>query len=1002
MIKEIKYNGYSASPSDYQSPDGDMACMLNCIPERGALKPILPPEKVEDFGTMTVKAIHRTSIQENLIILSGTNLLWRSRADIGSPVENKLHDFVSGVHSVTPIGNSLAVLDSAGIIHYFLWKDSAYKYLGTQLPELKAKPYIASEIFDGTEMDLRFGIEFSEENPSTSLASDDDKDGLLNYDETKKLFDAQTTSLALYGDVRQNVYNRVFATLNQFDRILKQKGYFTSPFFVRFAYRLFDTTHAMHTVPVLLVPTTWGAPLTSVRVLEGGGVNFDPMFSASQLTADIELPEDFADWSDIITHIDVYVTPQAISYTDSAESLVSVSQLPFAKYETTVNTDGDTVSKWLINDNDAPMIMDNDNKWRSILSSFLNNNDSDYKLLYSSRLKAQGRPSELTKVPVTDAAWPVYMAVDKSSGSPTITDSNAIIKSPMSSPPKLPLPLGGIYDIYKFTVAESIYSDTNTIARFYISKSSPSAFTKDPHHYIELRRTDGKDYRDVLTDYNTFYKVSEIDLKLNPGGFTGTVPLKKDVLVNLVTHETLPDTGQARSHNVVSNAFAYNNRLNIVVEEETLPSCADLLVQNPAVFIKKTISPQYHSAYVKVMENSQVAYHKLPDAVFPDSDLTYFSYPRATATELILCADGILHTIPLQRHPFLNLVYAFNMFNPIEGELKEVAALPVYPLVNIRYGNKIKTSDVNNPFIFSEENTSELPVGEIYALSTAAKALSQGQFGQFPLYAFTDKGVWALEVTGTGTYSARQPITRDVVEPPESVTQIDDAVLFATERGIMLLSGSQVQCISEVLDGKAFDWEQYGFAYKKTGELGLPTFVIPWEQYKANIQMLYDYTGQRIIVFNPGYGHAYVFSLESKQWGIMKSNIQSTVDYYPEAYAMTSDGDLVDYSAADGDFAEGYYITRPLKLDAPDVHKTITGIIQRGQFKKGHVNTMLYGSRDLDKWYPVYGSADHILRGMRGTPYKYFRIASTFHLERDESITGCSIDYEPRLNNKLR
>jgi hypothetical protein len=342
------------------------------------------------------------------------------------------------------------------------------------------------------------------------------------------------------------------------------------------------------------------------------------------------------------------------------------------------------------------------------------------------------------------------------------------------------------------------------------------------------------------------------------------------------------------------------------------------------------------------------------------------------------------------------------MFDAIEGNFTECGAIPNYPQTPILYGNKIKTSDVNNPFIFSEENTSELPVGEIYALSTAAKALSQGQFGQFPLYAFTDKGVWALEVTGTGTYSARQPITRDVVLYPESVTQIDDAVLFATQRGIMLLSGSQVQCISEVLDGKAFDWEQYGFAYNKTGELGLPIFVIPWEQYKANIQMLYDYTGQRIIMFNPQYVHAYVFSLESKQWGIMESNIQSTVDYYPRAYAMTPTGDLVDYSATDKDFAEGYYITRPLKLDAPDVHKTVTSIIQRGQFKKGHVNTMLYGSRDLDKWYPVYGSNDHILRGMRGTPYKYFRIASTFRLDKDESITGCSIDFEPRLNNKLR
>lgn len=993
MIKEIKYNGHSASPSDYQSPDGDMACMLNCIPERGALKPILPPKTVESFADKKVLAIHKISDFEVYILNNAYEdmLYWR-RVDKKNDKYTLLHDFTAtGVKTVTPIGNSLIVLGGDDVIHYFLWKDSAYKYLGTRLPELEVKPYISSHIYDSTEMDSQFGIEFYEEKPSILLSG---SDGLLNLDETKKLYDAKTTSLALYGEVRQNVYNRVFATLNQFDRILKQKGYFTSPFFVRFAYRLFDTTHAMHTVPVLLVPTTWGAPLASVRVYGGGRVEFDPLISASQLTADIELPDDFADWSDIITHIDVYVTPQAINYTDSAESLVSVSQLPFCSYDK-------ESGQWTLNSEGAPLIMDNDFHWRNIVEVFQSQTNSAYTLLSTYNVSS-GRTYRLSNSGFKQG----LVAVDISKGPATLTMIAGITLHKIDTPPGLPLPSGGQYDVYEFFgmygSIDVIYSGPATTIRCYGTSSSSTTFLKNVHHYIELRRTDGKDYRDVLTDYNTFYKISEIDINLNPNGFTGTVPLKKDVLVNLVTHETLPDTGQARSHNIASKVFAYNNRLNIVVKEEILPSCAGLSVQNPANFIRQTTSPQYHSAYVKVMENSQTTYYKLPDTFFSDSNFTYFSYPRATATELILCARDEVTCFSLQRHPFLNLSYTFNMFNPLEGESKEVEAIPNYPQNPILYGNKIKTSDVNNPFIFSEENTSELPVGEIFALSTAAKALSQGQFGQFPLYAFTDKGVWALEVTGTGTYLAIQPITRDVALDAKSVTQIDEAVLFTTERGIMLLSGSQVQCISEVLDGKAFDWEQYGFAYKKTGELGLPTFVVPWEQYKANIQILYDYTGQRIIVFNPLYPHAYVFSLESKQWGIMESNILSTVDYYPRAYAMTREYNLVDYSAADEDFAEGYYITRPLKLDIPDIHKTITGIIQRGQFKKGHVNTMLYGSRDLDKWYPVYGSADHILRGMRGTPYKYFRIASTFHLERDESITGCSIDYEPRLNNKLR
>ena len=998
MIKEIKYNGHSASPSDYQSPDGDMACMLNCIPERGALKPILPPETVKSFGEeTTVLAIHKVANKEHYILYDGNKLTWEDVKD--DPITGELYDFKGdgGVASVTPIGNTLAVLDGNGTIHYFLWRNDAYSNLGTQLPELEAKPYISTHIYDSTEIDAQFGIEFTEDKPSLVLSG---SDGLLNQTETKKLYNAQTSSLALYGNVRQNVYERIFATLNQTERLLKQKGFFTAPFFVRFAYRLYDNSYAMHTVPVLMVPTTWGAPLTTVRINSDGRVTFDPLFSASQLTAIIDFPEDFSNWEDIIVGVDVFVTPQAISYTDSPDALISLSQLPFCRYGTHVDaTTGEEVEAWVTGPG-GPRLMDNDGYWRDIYESFSAQVGNEAVFLGSFSVK-QGRTYTINK----GGARSLYLAVDVSQGPVKLFNSSGVELQKLTNHPTLPTPEGGNYDIYIYTSGYLKIKGPDTTIRKYGYGPSGTTFADNAHHYIALRRTDGKDFQEVVTDYNTFYKIAELDIKSYGSGFSGTIPLKKNALENLSVRQTLPDTGQGRSLNEVSHCFSYNNRLNIIVDAEYLPSCSGLLVQNPALDNEQSNS--IVASYVKVIENSQTSYYQLDTELQLSLSLVYFAYPRATAKELILyfAADNdrtCVSTIPLESHPFLNLAYAFNAFDAISYEQTETQGLGQHPQTPILYGNKIKTSPVNNPFIFSEENTSELPVGEIYALSTAAKALSQGQFGQFPLYAFTDKGVWALEVTGTGTYSARQPITRDVVLNPESVTQIDGAVLFATERGIMLLSGSQVQCISEVLDGTEFDITQLEFAYKKISEDSKALNTVSWDTYKANIQMLYDYTGQRIIVFNPGYTYSYVFSLESKQWGIMESNIQSTVDYYPRAYAMTHTGDLVDYSAADEDFAEGYYITRPLKLDAPDLHKTITGIIQRGQFKKGHVNTMLYGSRDLDKWYPVYGSNDHILRGMRGTPYKYFRIASTFHLERDESITGCSVDYEPRLNNKLR
>ena len=112
--------------------------------------------------------------------------------------------------------------------------------------------------------------------------------------------------------------------------------------------------------------------------------------------------------------------------------------------------------------------------------------------------------------------------------------------------------------------------------------------------------------------------------------------------------------------------------------------------------------------------------------------------------------------------------------------------------------NKIYTSEINNPFHFPVLGINTIGTGTILGISSAVKALSEGQFGQFPLYAFTSEGVWALEVSNTGSYSARQPVTREVCINTNSITQIDNAVLFATNRGIMLISGSTAQCISEV------------------------------------------------------------------------------------------------------------------------------------------------------------------------------------------------------------
>ena len=142
----------------------------------------------------------------------------------------------------------------------------------------------------------------------------------------------------------------------------------------------------------------------------------------------------------------------------------------------------------------------------------------------------------------------------------------------------------------------------------------------------------------------------------------------------------------------------------------------------------------------------------------------------------------------------------------------------------------------------------------------------------------------------------------------------------------------------------------------------------------------------------------------------MQSNIKYGINSYPECLAIDNDNNIINLSGvpevltenAEASTRSCLLITRPLKFDKPDVLKTIDTVIQRGQFRKGSVQSILYGSRDLFHWHLVASSRDHYLRGFRGTPYKYFRIVLLANLQKDESIFGCTIGYAPRLLDQLR
>lgn len=512
-----------------------------------------------------------------------------------------------------------------------------------------------------------------------------------------------------------------------------------------------------------------------------------------------------------------------------------------------------------------------------------------------------------------------------------------------------------------------------------------------------------------IENTSNFYLLKSYKLDELSTSFT-KVEVKSDYLQSLVARKTLPDDYDSHDTILPKASFVYNQRLNLSGISKSLFKGfhpASLFAYSQTGDIIKNVW-----VYIK-QDGREIVVNCAPSTTDTlNGAILYFYYPNANAYKAVVQYGDNYAVYTLSSHPLLNGAYYFKDFKTPE----ETTTLPTASTdTTVQQLSKLYTSEVNNPFYFPVLGINTIGTGTILGICSAVKALSQGQFGQFPLYAFTTDGVWALEVSSTGTFSAKQPVTRDVCINAASITQIDDAVLFATDRGIMLIQGSQTQCITDTIYSEApfnvLDLPCIDQLHTKLGheaDACLP--VKPFLGFLAGCRMVYDYVHQRIIVYNattddsnnPVYTYAYVFSLKSKQWGMMFSNLKSTLNAYPDAMAMTNGNSLVSFSDVGETTCKGLYITRPLKLETADVHKTISALIQRGHFQRGDVATVLYGSRDLYTWRLVWSSKDHYLRGFRGTPYKYFRIAGMATLTDGKSIFGASVQFDTRLTNNLR
>lgn len=529
-------------------------------------------------------------------------------------------------------------------------------------------------------------------------------------------------------------------------------------------------------------------------------------------------------------------------------------------------------------------------------------------------------------------------------------------------------------------------------------------------------------YRNKLKNTSTFYKVCSLKISDLTNYTTKKLPVDKNAVYQVSLQEQMKDDYKTHNSLFAQGSYTYNHRLNLYGLKEKLFSGFSGLVMLPGLYILKyddsTDNLKYRYKIQKIVVSlnttSGTKYVESSDKFFSRQDIDGFMignlvkfYPDSRADKMaIFCKDysdnDVIFVFPLEQCAELNgAMHMGDFTDNLEQYKVDSFDYTVDDIVEL--SNKIYTSESDNAFYFPLNGINTVGIGTIQGIASTTRALSQGQFGQYPLMAFSTDGIWAMEVSSKGTYSSIHPISREVCSNPKSITQLDQSVLFATNRSISRIAESQVVSMSDVLDGPGFnisgtlgkflnffvDAEVDSESVKtiKAQMRQLIDFTSSPIEFFQRCQVIYDYKNSRIFCLDVTQTSktstadtvALCYSIKDNAWStFLIQNVLTAINSYPHPYIQYRDGSVMvldkGYDYEDTTEYHGIIVTRTLKFDEDNVPDSITGYIH--SLTSGSIPIMwLYGSNDNQNWHYIGRLGGMKSSYMATHSYRFFRIA---------------------------
>ena len=529
-------------------------------------------------------------------------------------------------------------------------------------------------------------------------------------------------------------------------------------------------------------------------------------------------------------------------------------------------------------------------------------------------------------------------------------------------------------------------------------------------------------YRNKLKNTSAFYKVCSLKISDLTNYTTKKLPVDKNAVYQVSLQEQMKDDYKTHNSLFAQGGYVYNHRLNLYGMKEKLFQGFSGYVMLPGLYILKyddsTDNQKYRYKIQKIVVSlnttSGTKYVESSDKFFSRQDIDVFMisnlvkfYPDSRADKMaIFCKDSsdndVIFVFPLEQCAELNGAMHMGDFTDNFEQYKvESFDYTVDDVVEL--SNKIYTSESDNAFYFPLNGINTVGIGTIQGIASTTRALSQGQFGQYPLMAFSTDGIWAMEVSSKGTYSSIHPISREVCSNPKSITQLDQSVLFATNRSISRIAESQVVSMSDVLDGPGFnisgslgkflnffvdaEGDSESVKTTKAQMRQLIDFTSSPIEFFQRCQVIYDYKNSRIFCLDVTQTSktstadtvALCYSIKDNAWStFLIQNVLTAINSYPHPYIQYRDGIVMvldkGYDYEDTTEYHGIIVTRTLKFDEDNVPDSITGYIH--SLTSGSIPIMwLYGSNDNQNWHYIGRLGGMKSSYMATHSYRFFRIA---------------------------